>query len=99
MDTTGLPTRRSCRRRRKTTVPLITEPATGSHGVFQFGATLGRSRPRQRGQVGTVRRDPMAMLPFSLQRRRLLPALINIGKNADESKMPKVVLRQLVPPR
>src|SRR3954464_2000405 len=77
--------------RRKTTVPLVTQASDWQHGVF-MGATMGseQTAPAE-GKVGTVRRDPMAMLPFlGYNVGDYLGHWINIGKNADESKMPKV---------
>jgi phosphoenolpyruvate carboxykinase (GTP) len=77
--------------RRKTTVPLITEARDWQHGVF-IGATLGSEQTAAaEGKVGTVRRDPMAMIPFlGYNVGDYFQHWINIGKNADESKMPKV---------
>jgi phosphoenolpyruvate carboxykinase (GTP) len=77
--------------RRKTTVPLVTEARDWQHGVF-MGATVGSEQTAAaEGKVGTVRRDPMAMLPFlGYNVGDYLQHWIDIGKNADESKLPKV---------
>jgi phosphoenolpyruvate carboxykinase (GTP) len=77
--------------RRKTTVPLITQARDWQHGVF-IGATLGSEQTAAaEGKVGTVRRDPMAMLPFlGYNVGDYFQHWIDIGKNADESKMPAV---------
>ncbi len=77
--------------RRKTTVPLVTEARDWQTGVF-MGATVGSEQTAAaEGKVGTVRRDPMAMLPFmGYHVGDYLQHWVNIGKNADESKLPKV---------
>ncbi len=77
--------------RRKTTVPLVTQARDWQHGVF-IGATLGSEQTAAaEGKVGKVRRDPMAMLPFiGYNAGEYMQHWIDVGKNSDESKMPKV---------
>ncbi|MGV0646671.1 phosphoenolpyruvate carboxykinase (GTP) [Mycolicibacterium sp. XJ879] len=77
--------------RRKTTVPLVTQARDWQHGVF-IGATLGSEQTAAaEGKVGTVRRDPMAMLPFlGYNVGDYFAHWIDVGKQSDESKMPKI---------
>ncbi|MCL2013622.1 MAG: phosphoenolpyruvate carboxykinase (GTP) [Oscillospiraceae bacterium] len=78
--------------RRKTTVPLVNESRDWNHGVF-LGSIMGSeiTTAAITDNVGQVRRDPFAMLPFfGYNKGDYLQHWLDIGKNADASKLPKI---------
>jgi phosphoenolpyruvate carboxykinase (GTP) len=79
--------------RRATVVPLVTEALDWEHGVF-LGATMSvETTAAAAGDVGKLRFDPMAMLPFcGYNMADYFAHWLRIGREHDPQKLPRVFL-------
>ncbi|HYO17937.1 MAG TPA: phosphoenolpyruvate carboxykinase (GTP) [Dermatophilaceae bacterium] len=77
--------------RRASTIPLVYQSRDWTHGTFVGACLSSETTAAAAGAVGVVRRDPMAMLPFiGYNAGDYVQHWINIGKEHDESKLPKI---------
>ncbi|GAB6392585.1 MAG: phosphoenolpyruvate carboxykinase (GTP) [Treponematales bacterium] len=78
--------------RRPSTIPLVNQSKSWVHGVF-MGSITGSEVTAAviSDQVGQVRRDPFAMLPFcGYHMGDYFKHWIKLGQTHDESKLPKI---------
>jgi phosphoenolpyruvate carboxykinase (GTP) len=78
--------------RRPSTIPLVHESLNWTHGVF-MGSMMGSeiTAATISDNIGQVRRDPFAMLPFiGYHVGDYLNHWLDIGKQTSEDKLPKI---------
>ncbi|MBO5825354.1 MAG: phosphoenolpyruvate carboxykinase (GTP) [Treponema sp.] len=80
--------------RRPSTVPLVHQSRNWNHGVFLgsiVGSEITAASTIDASQVGKIRRDPFANLPFcGYNMGDYFAHWVNVGKNADQDKLPKI---------
>ena len=79
--------------RRASTVPLVTEAFDWEHGIF-LGATMSvETTAAAAGEVGKLRFDPMAMLPFcGYNMADYFGHWLQMARTHDAQKLPRVFL-------
>ena len=80
--------------RRPSTVPLVHQSRNWNHGVFLgsiVGSEITAASTIDASQVGKIRRDPFANLPFcGYNMGDYFHHWVNIGAKADQDKLPKI---------
>jgi phosphoenolpyruvate carboxykinase (GTP) len=77
--------------RRTGVVPLVREAFDWSHGVFLGSIMSSETTAAAAGQVGKLRYDPFAMLPFcGYHMADYFAHWLRIGATADPAKLPKI---------
>jgi phosphoenolpyruvate carboxykinase (GTP) len=77
--------------RRASTIPLVYESFDWQHGTFIGSSVSSEKTAAAEGNVGDLRHDPFAMLPFcGYNMGDYFAHWLEVGENAETDKLPKI---------